>query len=408
MESISTKAARRLALAKAGLLKPAWTGMPARAAGSGLRARKAAHRIMRRFGYLQLDTVSIAGARSHALVLLSRLDGFVPGCAECLLQPGEPLFEYWGHEASWLPMELYPYFEFRRRDYQCHPWWGDVIADNQKVADDLRRRVSEEGPIRSIDMEGEGSRGWWDLKVAKRVAAALWSAGEFAIRERRNFQRSFDLTERVIPQDVLSRTVTVEESFDHLLLRALEGHGWATAGTLAQTWRLTNCGPRIKASLARLSESGSITACRLEQDGRSGNGWITSSDLELADRLCHVRPRKDLGVLLSPFDPVLWDRRRVRTLFDFEQVLEIFKPAPQRVYGYYCLPVLAGDSLVARVDLKADQKSRTLNVLALHMERCTRSRDKAKAVAATRYALDRYAKSLGMRLGDDPSSGVVD
>jgi hypothetical protein len=128
-ETISLTQARRLALLRAGLLKPEWSGLPRRAAGQGGRARRAAHRIIQRFGYLQLDTVAVAGARSHAIVLLSRLEGFVPQVAEALLQPGEPLFEYWGHEASWLPIDLYPVMAFRREAFQTHPWWGDLIGE---------------------------------------------------------------------------------------------------------------------------------------------------------------------------------------------------------------------------------------------------------------------------------------
>jgi len=398
MESINVTAIRRLALVRAGLLKPGWSGMPARAKGGGGRARTAAHRIVRRFGYLQLDTVAIAGARSHAIVLLSRLDGFQPDCAECLLQPGEPLFEYWGHEACWLPIELYPCFEFRRRAFATHPWWGDVISEHPRTVANLRQRIRDEGPLRSIDMEGSGSKGWWNLKLAKRVAAALWSAGELAIRERRNFQRSFDLTERVIPGELLGRSVDEAQAFDTLLLRALAGHGWATTGTLAQTWRLTNCGTRIKASMQRLCESGQVIPCRLDDRSNPSAGWIRPTDLDMADRLMAVRPRRDKGILLSPFDPVLWDRARVRKLFGFEQVLEIFKPAAQRVYGYYCLPVLAGDRLVARVDLKADSKGGELNVLSLHMEACADRREAARTAAAIDTALTRYALALGLRL----------
>jgi uncharacterized protein YcaQ len=398
MESIGITAARRLALAKAGLLKPRWTDMPVRAKGGGLRARKAAHRIIERFGYLQLDTVAIAGARSHALVLLSRLEGFEPGCAESLLQPDQPLFEYWGHEACWLPIELYPHFEFRRREYSTHPWWGEVIGENPKTVASLRQRIRDEGPIRSIDMEGRGSKGWWDLKLAKRVAAALWSSGELAIRERRNFQRSFDLTERVIPGVFLERSVSREHAFDVLLLRALKGHGWATTGTLAQTWRLTNCGSCIKDSLQRLSEAGQVVPCRLEERHKPLSGWITPADAELADRLVAVRPRRDKGILLSPFDPVLWDRARVKKLFGFNQILEIFKPAPQRVFGYYCLPVLAGDRLVARIDLKANTRKGELTVLSLHMEDEPGSREMARSAAAVSSALARHSRSLGLRL----------
>lgn len=399
-ETISRREARRLALIRAGLLKPEWTGLPRRAGGGGQRARDAALKIIERFGYLQLDTVAVAGARSHVLVLLSRLENFDPTLGEALLQPGEPLFEYWGHEASWLPLEDYPLFGFRRRAYRRHPWWGDLIRQHPKVSKDLRRRVHEEGPLRSQDMEGRGSRGWWDLKIARKVASALWSAGEFAIRERRNFQRSFDLTERVIPGELLDTEVDESEALPRLLLRAVAGHGWASTGTLAQTWRLTGCQPKIRVALETLRETGEIVPCRLlDRDGKATAGWIRPSDLALAERAGGLRPRRDRGVLLSPFDPVLWDRNRVRMLFGFEQVLEIFKPAAQRAYGYYCLPVLAGERLVARVDLKAERKLGRVQQLAVHYETGDDARGVARADAdAVKFALARYTDALGMEL----------
>ncbi len=315
VESLTVREARRLALAKAGLLKPEWTGFPIRAKGCGKRAREAAADVIRRFGYLQLDTVSIAGARSHTLVLLSRLEGFDPALGEELLQPGTPHFEYWGHEASWIPLELYPAFEFRRREFRRHPWWGDIVGEHPEVARKLRRRIRDEGPLRSIDMEGRGSSGWWDLKVAKRVATALWSSGELAIRERKNFQRTHDLAERVIPDDVRGKPLTKRDGIEVLLLKALDGHGWATTGTLASTWRLRNNRAEIAAALKRLVEKGKVMPCALENpDKRATPGWIRPEDRELAARLDTVRPRRDSGVLLSPFDPLLWDRARVRRL----------------------------------------------------------------------------------------------
>lgn len=398
MEIVTIRAARRLALARAGLLKPEWTGLPQRAAGRGARARSAAHAHIRRFGYLQLDTVSIAGARSHAIVLMSRLAGFDPTLAEELLQPGEPLFEYWGHEASWLPVELYPLFEFRRKAFKTHPWWGDIVNENRDVARRLRRRVRDGGPIRSVEMEGKGSSGWWDLKVAKRVASALWSSGEFAIRERRSFQRSYDRADRVIPASVSATRVPRRAALEALLLKALDGHGWATTGTLAATWRLRRMREEIAAAIDRLVASGAILPCGLRNGSdRPTKGWITPADLELGARLDRVRPRGDRGVLLSPFDPVLWDRARVARLFGFDQVLEIFKPAPQRVYGYYCLPVLAGERLVARFDLKADRKSGRLRVLSCRFEGTNGRRPACAADgAAAASALERYADSLGL------------
>ena len=400
MEAIEISEARRLALARAGLLKPEWTGLPKRATGITNRARKAAHRIIRRFGYLQLDTVSIAGARSHAIVLLSRLEGFDHKLAEALLRPGEPLFEYWGHEASWIPIELYPVFEFRRKAFRRHPWWGDIIGQHPKIRENLRRRIRDEGPIRSLDMEGGGSRGWWDLKLVKRVATALWSSGELAIRERRNFQRIYDLAERVIPECWRQNGLSEPQAIEQLLVQALKGHGWASTGTLSQTWRLTNLQKSITAALNRLVEKGKIVPCTLAGDDQKKRpGWIRPIDLELAARLKRVRPRPARGVLLSPFDPVLWDRRRVQQLFAFDQVLEIFKPAPKRKYGYYCLPVLAGDKFVGRVDLKADWKAEKLEVLSVLFEAGkVIDRVTPNDREAVRTALDRYAGALKLKL----------
>ena len=407
---LSVPAARRLALCRAGLLKPEWTGLTKRAPRSGASSgRDAAIDVVRRFGYLQLDTVSVAGARSQGIVLLSRLAGLAPRTAEELLRPGIPLFEYWGHEASYIPLDLYPVLEFRRRELRDR-YFGQSDGGQQyaQVAASLRQRLREEGPLRSLDMEGPGGRGWWDFKIAKRVANALWSSGELAIRERRNFQRVYDLVERVIPASFRERHIATEEAFETLLLKALDGHGWATTKTLAHTWRLPARDARLLAAIERLHESGRVVRCRLvPQSARAAAaaarssrlvGWIRPEDLELAERLGRARPRPDAGVLLSPFDPVLWDRQRVALLFGFDQVLEIFKPAEQRRYGYYCLPVLAGERLVARVDLKAEHAVGRLRVLSCHNE----PTDGASALAAQREAIDsalrRFSSALDLEL----------
>jgi uncharacterized protein YcaQ len=394
MESLSVEDARRLALARAGLLKPDWTGFP--------RGRKTSRRdtldVVRRFGYLQLDTVSVAGARSHGIVLHSRLPGLAPEVPESLLRPGVPLFEYWGHEASWIPMELYPAFAFRRKEFQKHPWWGDLLGDNPRVAASILERIRKEGPLRSSELEGKSTSGWWNLSVSKKVVSALWSAGTLAVRERRNFQRTYDLAEKVIEAKWRARELSLPESLKVLLLKALEGHGWATTATLTATWRLRFLRKEISRALEELEEEGAIRRCLLHPTARTRvAGWIRGEDLDLAARLRRLRlsPREvDEGVLLSPFDPLLWDRVRVKLLFGFHQVLEVFTPAPRRKYGYYCMPVLAGEQLVARCDVKAEKAKGALRALSVHYEKGASAAGKK----ATRRALERYAVSLGLKL----------
>ncbi|MDZ4805620.1 MAG: crosslink repair DNA glycosylase YcaQ family protein, partial [Candidatus Eisenbacteria bacterium] len=298
--TLSIRAARRLALARSGFLKSDWTSLPTSVGRGDAAARRAAHQIINRFGYLQLDTVSVAGARSHAIVLGSRLDRFDSRLGEELLQPGEPLFEYWGHEVCWLPMALYADMGWRRKRFRHHPWWGDVIGQHPDLARELLARIRTDGPLKSSDLEGPSGKGWWNHKPAKHVVVALWSSGELAVRERKGFQRTFDLPERVIP--AAHREVPeppLDESLPRLLLLALDGHGWAQTGTLAQSWRLRNMKVEITGALQRLVDSGSIVPCTV---GKSA-GWIQPADLDLAARLLDVRPTRSGPRLLSPFDP---------------------------------------------------------------------------------------------------------
>jgi hypothetical protein len=357
--------------------------------------REAAYEIVRRFGYLQLDTVSVAGARSHAIVLHSRLPGLSPDVPESLLRPRAPLFEYWGHEASWIPIELYPAFGFRRRAFRKHPWWGDLIEDHPRIASSIVDRVRGEGPLRSADIESRKSSGWWDLSVAKKVVSALWSAGTLAVLERRSFQRTYDLTERVIAARWREKDLDLMGSLKTLLLKALEGHGWASVRTLSATWRFRFLGAEVRRALEELEEEGAISKCVLHSAARSRlAGWIRPEDLELSARLLRVHPSPEGGVLLSPFDPLLWDRGRVDALFGFHQILEVFTPASRRKYGYYCMPVLAGERLVARCDVKADRAKGVLRTISVHYERGVSSADRS----AVRSALMRFADTIALSL----------
>ncbi len=396
MEVLQQSDVRRLALARAGLLKPQWVGLDLSTGRNDNAARAAAHRLIGHFGYLQLDAVPVAGMRSHGLVLHARMGKMPSHMAETLLQPKAHIFEYWGHECSWLPVSLYPFFEFRRRAFLTHPWWGDIVGSHPKVRDHVLQRIRAEGPLRSADFAGERRAGWWNLKIASKVATALWSSGELAIRERRGFQRTFDLTERVVPLSLREVRVDPEDALQRLLLKAFDGHGWAQTRTLAATWRFRGMATEVRAALDALLVCGTIIPCAMQlADGTRRSGYIRPDDLQLSHRLRRVRPPSGSGVLLSPFDPLLWDRKRVQDLFNFEQVLEIYKPIAQRRFGYYCLPVLAGEKLVGRVDLKANRNNGTLTLLSRHYETDRPSPKDQRAVAS---ALQRYAQSLELEL----------
>lgn len=470
VETLSVPLARRLALARAGLFPH--PGAPATAPDAGTvvgtrqaqpaqqpahpphppwddaarlgarerRRRDQALAEIRRFGYLQIDSVSVAGARSHAIVLAARSAELPAALGEELLRPGEPLYEYWGHEASWLPVELYPLFAFRRREFVEHPWWGANIRNGRRHRAEILARLAAEGPLHAKAFEAAERRpsgGFWNLPDEKKALSALWSAGDIVVRERRGFQRIYDLPERALPPAVLAQPDTPEvPAIRALLLLALAGAGWATRSTLAGTWRLRNRRQAIDQALAELVAEGLIVPCDLVPDptearvptdstaptasaaasrpadpsaavqatngrGRTPTrvrGFVRPGDLELAAELAtRAVPAGHRGVLLSPFDPLLWDRERVAQLFAFDATLEIFKPARERRWGYYCLPVLAGERLVSRVDLKADRRRGTLTVLARHDEPAPR-RQRTLVDRAVASALSRYAAQVELTL----------
>ena len=282
-----------------------------------------------------------------------------------------------------MPLWLYPVLAFRRKQFKVHPWWGDVLSSHPKVVREIKARLRREGPLRTADLEGtrESRSGWWNVKLASQVAMAMWSSGELAIRQRKNFHRTWDLTHRVIDEQWRrQKPLTLTQALLVLLEKALSSHGFATTGTLAATWRLRNMQPELKAALARLAEEKKVLPCRMN----GVLGWVRPQDLALAASLVTQDPPTHGAVLLSPFDPLLWDRARVKVLFGFEHVLEIYKPEAQRVHGYFALPVLCGEELVARVDLKT--QGSTLLVRKCHLEKKSAHHKQATRRALTRFA----------------------
>jgi uncharacterized protein YcaQ len=340
---------------------------------------------VRRLSCVQLDSIA-AVARSHVLVLASRAGAVDDGVVSELLARGR-LFEYWAHEACLLPAEAWPLLRHRMRARRTHHWWGPVIDSDPALAARVLAEVRDRGPLASRDFEGRGGGGMWRLKPAKRMLDALWTAGELVISGRQGFQRVYDLPERVLPDEVLAAPEPSEdEALRALALRAVRARGALTARGVVEHWRFAGGVARLAPHLAALEAAGELRRLAVS-DGGAPVYVPAGSDPDAA------AAARDGAVLLSPFDNLLWDRDFTRRLFGFDHLIEVYKKEPERVYGYYVLPLLLGDRLVGRVDLKSRRDDGTLVVKAFHREAGAR---RASLEDALERALARLARTLGL------------
>jgi len=333
-----------------------------------------------RLSCVQLDSIS-AVARSHRLTLLSRVGTYPPGTISGLLGGGR-LFEFWAHEACLLPVEMWPLM--RRFMERTHRWWGPIIERDPALADDIMGQIREQGARGSRDFEGvhSGVGMWNNLKPAKRMLEALWNAGELVIAGRQGFQRLYDLPERVLPADVRAAPVPDEdEVLRRLVVLAVRARGALTEAGVVEHWRLRGGTARIRPYVEAVIASGDLR--RLEvADGGAPVLVAADADLDAA------APAG--SVLLSPFDNLLWDRPFAERVLGFAHLIEVYKPEPERRYGYYVLPLLAGDRIVGRADLRANRKAGTLVLKAWHPEGRFRSTEPLER------ALARLAGQLGL------------
>lgn len=381
-KSLSAGQARRIALAAQGFDRPRPEG---RVDARHLR------RTIHQLGLLQIDFVNVL-LPAHYQVPFSRLGAYEIRRLDDLVYRRREFTEQWAHEASIVPIELWPVLPHRvdgsdRRTRAFKEFDERFPGYLDTVLHEVRRR----GPVTANDLpEPDGSfertRSEWGWTRAKAALEALFSRGVLAVTERRsNLARAFDLAERVLPSRLLTNDSDGTESRRELLRRAARSHGIGTAGDLADYYRMSV--RRVRRDLAELVGAGELLEVRVE-------GWSEPAFLHPDAR----RPRRiEAAALLSPFDPVVWHRPRTARLFGFDYRVEIFFPQSQRRWGYYVLPFLLGDRLVARVDLKADRKRRRLLAPAAHIE----SEQNPEAVA---LALAHELKSMADWLGLDEVS----
>jgi uncharacterized protein len=353
-ERLSLAQARRIALAAQGFADPRPEREPD---GWALR------RVIDRVGLIQIDSVNVL-SRAHYLPLFARLGPYsVDLLDRASWRAPRRLFEYWGHEASLIPVALQPMLRWRM-DRAAHEAWGGMRRV-QRDRPDLIARVLEEvrdrGPIAASEVVEEDvparTGPWWDWSDVKRAFEWLFWSGQITSARRRGFERLYDLPERVLPPAVIATpTPSVEDAQRELVRVAARSCGVGSEKDLRDYFRLPVA--ETKERIAELVEEGSLLPVAVE-------GWSVPGYLHRDARI----PRSvSARALVGPFDSLVWERSRAERLFGFRYRIEIYVPKPKRVHGYYVLPFLLGDRLVARVDLKADRADGVLRVQAAHAE----------------------------------------
>ena len=344
--TLSAAQARRVALVAQGFRDPRHT----------VPTMRTLARTLGRTAVLQIDSVNVL-QRAHYMPLFSRMGPYDTGLLHRAAErPPRRIVEYWAHVAAFMPVELWPHMRHRMRHHRerGHEWAS--MGHRPDLVDSLLAEVADRGPSTPRDLDDGLPRvkeQWgWNWSETKRTMEYLFASGQLAVAGRnQHFERVFDLPERVLPAAVLAApTPSDEDAWRELVRRAAIAHGVGTEQCLRDYFRMKP--HQARSAIAALEEAGELLPVRI--DGWDRPAWL-HRDAALPRRV-HAR------ALLSPFDPVVWERTRTEQLFGFRYRIEIYVPEPRRVHGYYVLPFLLGDRIVARVDLKADRRAGVLRV----------------------------------------------
>ena len=387
-EDLSLSQARRIALAAQGF---------DRARPRGRVGVSHVRRVLKQLGLVQIDYVNVL-APAHYQVLFSRLGPYDKSHLHDLVYRRREFTEQWAHEASIVPVQTWPLLRYRMQTHRVRPYgFEKFIAQYSEYVASILEEVRVRGPLTADDLawpDGVGRiPGAWHGSVPRAVLEAHFGRGLLAVADRRpNFARAYDLAERVLPAEHHERQAQPEESQRELLRAAAAACGIAAGTDLADYYRMSirEARPRI----AELVQTGELRQVKVE-------GWREPGYLHRSARL---PPHIEARALLSPFDPVIWYRPRAARLFQFDYRIEIFVPEPRRKWGYYVLPFLLDERLVARVDLKADRRARRLGVLSAHLEPHAKPRAVAGPLAAELHLL---ADWLGLDSVDVVRQGAL-
>lgn len=355
---ISNSDARRVFLAKQGLSAP-----PNRAlTKAGLL------QLIHDIGFVQVDSIQTV-ERAHHQILFSRNQTYRREHLTALLEKDGALFENWTHDASILPSAFFKYWKhkFRHEEEEIVERWRKWRGEGFEASfGETYERVVKDGAILARDMKADGhvSGGWWNWHPNKTALEYFWRTGKFAIAGRSNFQKIYDLTERVIPAEFREPEVSREEFVDWACRSALTRLGFATHGEIAAFWDLLSP-DEAKGWVAAHRDELTEVLVEPALGGKPRPSWALPDFLPILGNFPEAPARIRV---LSPFDPMIRDRNRTERLFGFFYRIEVFVPEPKREYGYYVFPLLEGDRLIGRIDMKADRKKGTLDVRRLWLE----------------------------------------
>ena len=347
-------------------------------------------RVVNRLALLQIDSVNVL-ARAHYFPLFSRLGPYDQTHLDALTYAGRKrrFFEYWAHEASFVPLEHFPLLRWRMEDAKrgigIYKGLRDFAQEKPDYIAAVLAQIRSRGPLAARDLAEPGSRvpGWWGWSPGKIALEYLFWTGEITAATRRNFERLYDLTERVIPAYAVGSVIERGEAIRRLLLLSARALGVATFGDLRDYFRLPL--EDARRALGELLEDRKLKQVSVES-------WRQPAYLVPEFRLPRNQP--ECRSLISPFDPLVWERKRAERLFGFSYRIEIYTPASRRKYGYYVLPFLQGDRFTARACLKADRANSVLRVNSVHGEA---SIDPAETVSALGKELSALMRFLGLR-----------
>lgn len=327
--------------------------------------QKAVMDIIRQMHVLQIDTINIV-ARSPYLVLWSRLGDYDPRWLEKLLEQGK-LFEYWSHAACFLPIDDFAYYRPSMLTRSGDDGWSRRwLNEHAQVAEMVLNYVRENGPVRSSDFERtDGKKGtWWNWKEEKIALECLFNVGELMIVKRHNFQRIYDLRERILPAWDDAQAASKEQIHQQFVMNTVKALGVTKSDWIADYFRFKKAD--VQAALKSLDKHDQLG--RIEVDGWQAPAYYHPDNEALIKAAAKGKIPQSRTTLLSPFDPLVWDRKRALELFNFDYRIECYTPAPKRKYGYFTLPILYNNQIIGRLDPKAHRQDGLFEIKAIHLE----------------------------------------